>query len=311
MSAIKWLRDITEQHRKLIGGKGCSLGILVQKGFNVPNGFVLMSSAFFDFLVHNNLEKRLKELRTTIDKSNIKKVSSQARTLLLKGEIPTDVSSEVQDCLEKLRAHHVSIRSSASSEDSSSAAFAGLYDTFLNVESVPDLVLEKLKQCWASLFNERAVAYLLARGIPDVEGMAVIIQVMVPAEASGVTFTAHPMEPMTLVMEVSYGLGNMIVCGEVDPDHYVLNRHTLEIVRKKIGQKHKMTIIQDGKIRTVNVQGSFVAQEVLSDDKIKEVAGVCLSIEHTFDYPQNIEWCISNERLWLLQSRPVTTGEAR
>jgi len=129
---------------------------------------------------------------------------------------------------------------------------------------------------------------------------------MIPAEVSGITFTAHPMNKKLLLVEASYGIGDIIVSGRVDPDDYTVDRETLEIVERKIGKKDKMNIIYGEKTRTVDVKKGLTERRVLPDNKVKEIALTCLKVEKIFGYPQDIEWCISNSKLWLLQSRPIT-----
>ena len=161
-------------------------------GFNVPRGFVITSEAFFEFLKENNLKEKIEKLASEINENNFQEKSKEIRNLILKGKIPEEIVSEIKDALEKLDVEYVSIRSSTVSEDSLKASFAGLHDTFLNVKAEIEPILENVKKCWASLFNERAVIYRIKKKIPHFEGMAVIIQEMILAEISGITFTKHP-----------------------------------------------------------------------------------------------------------------------
>ncbi|MBU2598258.1 MAG: PEP/pyruvate-binding domain-containing protein, partial [Actinobacteria bacterium] len=175
-----------------LGGKGYSLGVLIKNNFDVPKGFVIISEAFFKFLKYNGLTEKIEKLASKIDKENYKEESLKIKDLILEGKIPEDIVLEIKESLNNLNAQHVSIRSSAVSEDSLKASFAGMHDTFLNIKSEPNIVLNYIKKCWASLFNERAVAYRIRMGFTHLEGMAVVIQEMIPAEISGTTFTAHP-----------------------------------------------------------------------------------------------------------------------
>lgn len=289
-----------------IGGKAYSLSVLVKNGFNVPPAFVITSSAFFDFLKHNRLLEQVQKLASEITQDNFKEKSTQAREAILKGEMPEGIVSEIKGFLNGLGAQYFSIRSSAVSEDSLKASFAGLFDTFLNVKVELPLVLEYVKRCWASLFNERAVAYRVRKGVPYLEGMAVIVQKMMPAEVSGITFTVHPSNKGALLVEASYGLGNTIVGGQVDPDDFTVDRKTLEILDKKIGNKALKAVCQNGEIQIVNVEKALIRKQSLANEKVKENATLCLKVEKIFNHPQDIEWCIFDEKLWLLQSRPIT-----
>ncbi|MEM4500493.1 MAG: PEP/pyruvate-binding domain-containing protein, partial [Candidatus Woesearchaeota archaeon] len=180
----------------------------------------------------------------------------------------------------------VSVRSSAVSEDSLRVSFAGMHDTFLNVKAELELVLENVKKCWASLFSERAVIYRMKKGVLRLEGMAVIVQEMIPAEVSGVTFTLHPLNKNALLIESARGLGDLIVSGKIIPDYFVINRKTLSILEKRINERIPS----------------------LSDSDVKKIAKICLKVEKIFINPQDIEWCIFDNRIWLLQSRAITTN---
>jgi len=288
------------------GGKGHSLGILINNGFNVPMGFLITSTAFFQFLDYNGTLSEIKKLAYKITKDNFPEISEQIRQLILKGEIQDKIILQTKEYLDTLRNDYVSIRSSAVSEDSLKASFAGLFESFLSVKPDYHLVLEKVRNCWASLFGERAVIYRIKKEIPHLEGMAVIVQKMIPAKSSGITFTIYPVGGEFLLIESSYGLGDVIVSGEVEPDDFFVDRKTLNIVRKRIGSKKKMSLSISGQIQIMDVGEDLTRKQVMPDNKVKEIAKVCLQIEKIFDYPQNIEWCIYKDKLWLLQSRPIT-----
>jgi len=305
MNVIKFLNEIRETKVSELGGKGYSLSVLMNNGFNVPKGFAIISKAFFEFLKENNLKEKIEKLASEINENNFQEKSNEIRNLILEGEIPEEIISEIKEAIEKLNVEYVSIRSSAVSEDSLKASFAGLHDTFLNVKAEIEPVLKNVKKCWASLFNERAVIYRIKKKIPHLEDMAVVVQEMIPAEISGITFTKHPTDE-SLIIEASYGLGDMIVGGKLEPDDYRVERQTLEIKDKKIGRKNKMSTIESESIKVVDVETKLAEKQVLRDDKIKEIAKTCLKVEKIFNYPQDIEWCISNNKLWLFQSRAIT-----
>lgn len=289
-----------------LGGKGYSLGVLIKNNFNVPKGFVIVSEAFFKFLKRSNLIEKIKKLTSEINENNFREKSKEIKNLILNGKMPEEITTEMGENLNRLNFQYVSIRSSAVSEDSLKASFAGLHDTFLNVKVELDLVLENIKKCWASLFNERAAAYRIRKELPHLEGIAVVIQEMIAAEVSGITFTVHPTDKKSLLVEASYGIGDMIVNGKVEPDDYTVDRGTLEIVEKKIGRKTKMSTVKREGTKIVDIGKELTEKRVLSDDKIKEIANICLKVEKVFNYSQDIEWCIFNNKLWLLQSRAIT-----
>ena len=308
MTLIKSLTELTEPKTSEVGGKGYSLAVLINNGFSVPQGFVITLDAFFKFLKDNNLIERIENLASEIDENTFLEKSNEIRDLILNGDVSEDIASEIGESLNKLNARYVSIRSSAVSEDSLKASFAGLHDTFLNVKSEPELVLENIKKCWASLFTERAVVYRIRKGIPHLEGMAVVVQEMIPAEVSGVVFTVHPLEKKSLLVEASYGIGDMVVSGKVEPDDYVINRETLDVAEKKIGNKNMMSICQSGQVEVIGVEKELAKKQVMPDEEVKKIAEICLNIEKLFKYPQDIEWCISEGKVWVLQSRAITRG---
>jgi pyruvate,water dikinase len=303
---VKFLEEIEEPKLLELGGKGYSLAVLVSKGFNVPRGFVILSEAFFNYLRQNNMMEMMRKLSSEINENNFREKSREIKGSIFSGKIPREVVREVEVGLRKLNAKFVSVRSSAVSEDSLKASFAGLHDTFLNTKAETNSILENVKKCWASLFNERAIIYRIKKKIPHLEGMAVIIQEMIPSEVSGVVFTTHPMNDKFLLIEASYGIGDMVVGGRVEPDGYVIDRETLKIVERKIGKKNMMTVIKGEEIKAVNVIRELAERQALSDEKIREIAEISLRVEKIFDYPQDIEWCMKNDKVWLLQSRAIT-----
>jgi len=282
---VKFLSEIRNPKVSELGGKGHSLAVLMNNRFNVPKGFVITSEAFFKFLKDNNLMEKTHKLSSNINENNFQEASQEIKKVILNGKMPEEISTQIKDNLNQLNVQYVSIRSSAVNEDSLKASFAGLHDTFLNVKADLGVVLENVKKCWASLFNERAVIYKLKKEIPLLEGIAVIIQAMTPAKISGIAFTVHPTNDKAMLIELVRGLGDRVVSGEVIPDTVVINRKTLSMIEKKSkGEKIK------------------IRENILTN-----LAKICLKVENLFNFPQDIEWCISNNRLWLLQSRAITT----
>jgi phosphoenolpyruvate synthase/pyruvate phosphate dikinase len=303
---IKSLNLIKDPKIRELGGKGYCLAVLINSGFNVPKGFTIVADAFFEYLKQSNLIRKIEHFVSEISESNFREASEEIRNLILSGKVSEELASEIRVNLNGQGVRYVSIRSSAVSEDTLKVSFAGLYDTYLNIKTNLDLVLEYVKKCWSSLFNERALIYRAKKGLPHLEGMAVVIQEMIPAEISGITFTVHPTDKKGLLIEASYGIGDMIVDGKVDPDDYVVDRESLEVVKKKIGEKNKTSTIINEEIEVIGVTKELSKKQVLLDNKIKEIAKTCLKVEKVFNYPQDIEWCISNNNLWLLQSRAIT-----
>jgi pyruvate,water dikinase len=283
---IKFLDETKQPKTSELGGKGYSLAVLINNSFNVPKGFVITSEAFFKSLKDDILMEKMKMLTSEITENNFQEKSREIKNLILNGKMSKEIASEIKENLNKLNVQHVSIRSSAVSEDSLKASFAGLHDTYINVNVVLDLVLEKIRRCWASLFNERALMYRMKKKIQHLEGMAVVIQEMISSEVSGITFTVHPNNEKTMLIELASGMGEAIVGGELTPRSIVLNRKTITIEEKK---KNEEKIL-------------------ISDDRIIDIASICLEVEKLFNCPQDIEWCTDKGILWILQSRAITTN---
>lgn len=306
MAFVKSFSQIEIPENKELGGKAYSLVVLTKNGFKIPRGFVLTANAFFEYLQYNSLLSEIEKLASEINESNFEVNSQRIRELIIGGKLPQEIIVEVEENLQRMGAQYVSIRSSALSEDSLKASFAGLYDTFLNVKINSAVVLESIKKCWASLFNARAVIYRIKKRMPHLEGMAIIIQQMMAAGKSGITFTIHPADEKSLLVEASYGIGDIIVSGKTQPDDYTVDRKTLKIVERKIGKKNRMSIAANEGVAIIDVEKELVPKQVLSDNEVKEVASICLMVEKLFNYPQDIEWCIDGDELWLLQSRAIT-----
>jgi len=299
------IKDLTIRE---LGGKGYSLAILLDNSFNIPEGFVVTSQAFFEFLEHNNSLGMISDLASEIGIENFTVKSKEMKDIVLAGVFPEEISCEIGNQLGTMNAENVAVRSSALSEDSANLSFAGLHDTFLNMKAELNLVLETVKNCLASLFNERALVYRLRKGVPYLEGMAVIVQRMIPAAVSGTTFTVHPdtRKENMLVVECSWGLGETVVGGKVTPDRFIVRKDDLQIIDRRLGRKKIM--IKGGKNGTIEVATPTNKQHIFcaNDDLIRNICKVCISIEKLFLSPQDIEWCISKDEIWILQSRAIT-----
>lgn len=284
MDVVQLISAIEEPEIWRVGGKGYSLVMLTQNGYNVPEGFIINAEAFFTYLRSNGQMEAIEELVSQIDDSNLQQKTLQIRELVLRERISDEIASEIEAGLIRIGAKLVSVRSSAVSEDSSKASFAGLHDTFLNVDAKLEEVLDCVKKCWASLFTDRAVSYRIEKEIAILEGMAVVIQEMIPAEISGISFTAHPNDRQQMLFEFTSGIGDRLVGGAVTPDSCIIGRADMAVTKKHLG-----------------------TDIGFDDDKLQEIAEVCLSIENLFGAPQDIEWCILENEVYILQSRRITT----
>jgi len=313
MSMVRFLDELKESKVPELGGKGYSLAVLINNGFNVPKGFVIISDSFFKYLKRNNLMERIEELTSEINENNSQEKSNEIRNLILNGKMPDDIAQEIRNGLKRLNDRYISVRSSGVAEDSLKASFAGLFDTSLNVKTEPDLVLENVKKCWASLFNERAVVYRIRKNMPHLERMAVIIQEMIAADVAGTAFTAHPDtgDRNIIVVEATWGLGESLVSGSVTPDLYILDKEHLKIIQKTLGRKKMLSIPSSNGTIMKEVTEEKINEFCFSDENLRKLALICLKVEKVFEYPQDIEWCIKEGEIWLLQSRPITSLEVK
>jgi len=304
---IKFLNEIKEPKVSELGGKGYSLAVLMNNGFNVPKGFVITSEAFFKFLKENNLMEVTEKLTSEINENNFQEKSKKIKKLILKGKIPEEIASEIKGALEKLSVEYVSVRSSAVSEDSPKESFAGLHDSFMGVKCELNTIIPYIKKCWASLFSERAIIYRIKKNLSLLEGMAVIVQEMINSDVSGIVFTQHPLQNGIMLIESGYGLGTMIVGGEISPDSFFISRKDLAILDASIANKQKLCKIdKTGNINKISVPYNKRGLPSLSTKNIRDLGRICLNIENLFGDPQDIEWGIYNNRIYILQSRAIT-----
>ncbi len=333
---IKKFKEITIKDIPLVGGKNASLGEmyneLLSEGVRVPDGFATTASAFWLFLEENCLEEPLQNLLKDLDRknfSNLNQIGSIARELILGGSFSVPFSKAILDAYNDLsdkKQIEVAVRSSATAEDLPEASFAGQHDTFLNVKEEEPL-LQAVKQCFASLYTNRAIKYREDKGFLHHEiALSVGIQKMVRSDkgCSGVGFTIEPESGFKNMIHLSgvWGLGENIVQGTINPDEFYVFKPTLmqgknAIVQKKLGDKEKTMIYSepDGHSSTVNIdtEASKQKQFVLSDDEITVLAKWALEIEKHYQKPMDIEWAkdgITNE-LFITQARPETVHHTK
>ena len=317
MKYIVWFSQIDKEDVDIVGGKGANLGEIRRIGSPVPDGFVVTSKAYFEFLEKNKLGVRVEEILGKLDYNNqelVDEISEHIKDVIKSSPLPEEIISEVRNEYKKLSNSkgYVAVRSSATVEDLSAKSFAGQLDTFLNLNN-PDNILSSIKKCWASLYNPRALLYLKESGLGKSKiGVAVIIQEMVQSEVSGVMLTVDPMtnNKDRLVIESVWGLGNLIVEGVVTPDHYEVAKSSFTIINKKISTQTTQLILAKEQNKEIPVSAAYQKIQKVSDEKIIELAKIGRKIENTYLFPQDIEWAIENNKLYILQSRPVTSAES-
>jgi pyruvate,water dikinase len=235
---------------------------------------------------------------------------SELRQLVHKAGIPPELRQEVLDAYHRLGSRElVAVRSSATGEDSATSSFAGMNETFTNVHGDEEL-LARIVDCWASLFSARGVAYRATQGITTEPAIAVVVQRMVDSECSGVMFTVDPATGDTehIVIEAAFGLGEVVVGGQVEPDTYLVSKQGPAILDTRIGNKN-FEIVRgpEGRDQRIENDEETAARRVLTDAQILDLARLALRVEKHYGSPQDTEWAIEHDKLYLVQSRPITT----
>lgn len=308
---IKTFKELNYKDVKIAGGKGASLGEMINAKIPVPDGLVVLSAAFDRFLEETDLDV---EIAAAVKKvkpkeiDSVEEASEKIRDMIADAEFPKDLGLEIIKDFKKLKTKLAAVRSSATAEDSSVASWAGELESYLNVTK-KDL-LKYVKKCWSSLFTPRAIFYRFEKKLADKKVLvAVVVQKMIQSEISGIAFTVHPVtkDRNQMVIEAGYGLGEAIVGGKITPDTYIINKSKFEILDKNISEQ-KMMIIK-GKKGTVEakVPVSKWSKQKLSERQILKLADICDKIEKHYRFPQDIEWALEKGRFYIMQSRPITT----
>ncbi len=325
-------KEINKEDIPYVGGKGANLGEMYNSGFPVPPGFAVTAYAYEKFLEITGIKDEIKEVLSDLnvdDNDSLQSASKQVQTIIRAEQIPDEISSAIVKAYESMykssydlpksvgmfinaarEPPFVAVRSSATAEDLPGASFAGQQATFLNVKGGDDL-LEAVKDCWASLFTARAIFYREKNKFDHFKvKICVIVQKMVDSTKSGVAFSVDPIteQPDKIVIEAGWGLGEAIVSGAINPDHYVVDKDDWKIIEKKIMKKDFM-IIRDpsGKNKKIILDEPKRSSQVLADEEIIELAKVVKRIEDHYNFPQDIEWAYEGKKLFIVQSRPITT----
>jgi len=285
------------------GGKGANLGEMTIADFPVPSGFVLTTEAYDVFVQEHGLQQQIIDLASKVsagDLQSSENASTAIKTLFLEAKLPEAIRIDLISAYEHLNGEEengVAVRSSATAEDLPGATFAGQQETVLNVQGTAALV-DAVKHCWASLWTARAMTYRLKQSIaPTDVSLAVVVQIMVPADISGILFTANPTtgNRSEMVINAGYGLGEAIVGGHITPDTYVIDRHNGDVKESIIGSKESMIVSAEGQGIITRIAPEAERQSAaLSPDMIQTLVGVSKRIEQHFDAPQDIEWAFAD-----------------
>jgi len=308
--AVLWLDDIGSDDLETVGGKAASLGELHAAGLPVPPAFVVTAETYRAFIEESNIAE---ELFAAVDvdvedSAALASAAEQAQQLVRETPLPETVRTEILDAYDNLDRESVAVRSSATAEDLPGASFAGQQETYLHVTR--EGLLDRVRDCWASLFTQRALYYRHEQGFADdVVDIAVVVQSMVDAEKSGVMFTSHPStgEPVVTI-EAAWGLGEAVVSGAVTPDNYVIDRETGERREGTVADKKVMYVRDETAGETVEkaVPEDKRDSPALDDADIEALVDLGVEIERHYGTPQDVEWAI-DDGVYLLQSRPITT----
>ena len=312
-SYILCLKDVDKTKLSVVGGKGANLGELTRiEGLFVPDGFCISTEAFKRVIREtSSIDKLLYQLSllTVANRDKISELASEVRRVIEGIAIPQDINEEVTYMLSRLEEKSAfAVRSSATAEDLPMTSFAGQLDTYLNIIG-KKAILKHISKCWASLFTERAIVYRIQNGFDHRKvHLSVIVQKMVFPQAAGILFTADPVTSnrKMLTIDASFGLGEALVSGIVNPDIYkVFNGRVID---KKISAK-KLAIdaLKEGGTKEIKIEPEKQERPVLTNDQILRLEHIGRKIEEHFGRPQDIEWCLVKDAFYILQSRPITT----
>ncbi len=317
MKNVMWFKELNRTSLAEAGGKGANLGEMYQNEFPIPNGFVVTSGAYFKHLDATKLRDKIEAELSGLDVGDHDKLvaaSENIKKMIIDAPIPKEIEEDIRKAHKKLceiagRDVFVAVRSSATAEDLPTASFAGQQSTYLNVHG-PEGTIRAVKDCWASLFEPRAIFYRVENNFEHMKvGLAAVVQMMVQSEKAGVVFTVDPISQNRdlLSIEAAFGLGEVVVGGLVTPDTYIVSKNKMEIVDKKIAKQEWMILKVDGKNKHADIKDEAQGRQKLSDTEIKDLTKVCKRIEEHYSYPQDIEYAFEKDNLYIVQSRPITT----
>ncbi|MDD5050168.1 MAG: PEP/pyruvate-binding domain-containing protein [Candidatus Pacebacteria bacterium] len=309
---IKAFKELGKGDAAIAGGKGASLGEMTQARIPVPPGYVILSAAFEHFLEETNLNAEIDTELHKVDHKEMHTVENASETiqaLILDADMPEDIEKEIETNFKKLGAKFVAVRSSATAEDSSEAAWAGQLDSYLNTTEKE--LLTNVKRCWASLFTPRAIFYRFEKELHKQKiSVAVVVQKMVESEVSGIAFSVHPVteDYNQLIIEGGYGLGEAIVSGQITPDSYIVEKNPRNIVDVNISvQERGLFRLPKGGNEWRDVSKEEGEKQKLSGKQILELTEIILGIEKHYGFPCDIEWAFEKGKFYIVQSRPITT----
>ena len=302
----------------IAGGKGANLGEMLRVGLPVPQGFVVTAPAYLAAVEAAGARERLLAITADAvdaDADRLAALAAEARTVLDAVPVPPELRAALAEAYTALGGDGagqdvaVAVRSSATAEDSAATSFAGMNRTILDVVGV-DALVEAVHACWASLYGERVVAYRAEHRMVEEPAIAVVVQVLVDSEQAGVMFSVDPAsgDPGRVVIEAAYGLGEVVVSGQVEPDTYRVRKEPRSVEDVRVGDKpFQLRRAPGGGTRREDLSDEGRLARVLDDDRILELAGLAVRLEQHYGTPQDAEWAVADGQVHLVQTRPVTT----
>lgn len=315
-SGPRWTLSVAElgpADAPSVGGKAANLGELSRAEFPVPPAFAIPASAYLAAIdaagVRAELADRGAAATRSGDDADLTRVSMELQRLVRELTLPTDMCTAIHRAYRELGADTaVAVRSSAPAEDAADTSFAGIHESYTDVVG-DDALVDAVRACWASLWTPRALTYRSLRGYEDEPSIAVVVQRMVRSDCSGVAFTADPRtgDRDRIVVEAALGLGEVVVGGQVEPDTYVVTKDHFALVDKNIGTQEFAIRPDTHGDRRVALSPDESARQVLDTGQVLEIAKLAAAVEKHYGTPQDLEFAVEDGRVWLVQTRPITT----
>ena len=312
---IRSLADIGREDVSTVGGKAANLGELLHAGVPVPPGFAIAVDAYSQTIAGDAAQAITAALSAldVSDTESLQHTATTVRELVEKASLPDELRAAITHAYAELDAGNalVAVRSSATAEDTADFSFAGMFESFLNVRG-EDALIDAVRKCWASTFGARVLFYRVTRGLAAEMPVGVIVQRMVDSEKSGVMFTADPAthDREHIVIEAAWGLGEVVVGGQVTPDHYILDKSSGELINKQIARKEFMLVRDPASGATTKhllTDDARAIQQVLTSNELEVLANLGKTIEEHYHAPQDIEFAVEADRILITQARPITT----
>ena len=313
MSWVVYAENINQANRSQVGGKGYALALLAKGGFTVPKTLCVTSEAYQAYISLTGLRERIllelnRKAFNDMRWEEIWDCATRIRNMFLRKPIPSEIQDELKKVINaQFKGKRVVVRSSAPEEDASSASFAGLHESYLNIKGV-DAVLDHVRKVWASLWSDAALLYRQEIGL-DVEksSMAVVIQEIIAGDKSGVAFSKSPMDPSQGIVESVYGLNQGLVDGAVEPDRWIMDCRTNAIVSHTPARRVHWMIAGKSGVQRAALPDDVANRPPLDAEEVSRVFKLAIEAERFFKSPQDLEWTFHNKDLYVLQSRPITT----